>query len=280
MSAAFTHAGVTMATDGAAADVTVRVIAETLKPEDRRVACRADRRTVFVLNKADLTAFGAGGPLATARRHAEAIQATTRTPTVPMVGLLAIAELDDELMGALRTLVDAPGDLTSTDAFVQSEHPLSHTVRRRLLDTLDRFGIAHAVLAVADGADITAVRALLRRLSNIEAAVAQVDAVAAPVRYRRVRSAITELHTLALQSGDLQLAEFLSTDDTVLAVMGAAVEVVEADGMHVDRVDDPAAHRRRAVHWRRYADGPVNALHRSCAADICRGSLRLYGRSR
>ncbi len=33
------------------------------------------------------------------------------------------------------------------------------------------------------------------------------------------------------------------------------------------------------VHWTRYGDGPVNALHRSCAADICRGSLRLYGRS-
>ena len=46
------------------------------------------------------------------------------------------------------------------------------------------------------------------------------------------------------------------------------------------RGDDPAAHLRRAVHWRRYARGPVNALHRSCGADIARGSLRLLAGAR
>jgi hypothetical protein len=283
VSAALAYAGVAVTTDAVAADVTVLVIAETLKPEDRLAAGRSDRPTVIILNKADLMAFGSGGPLALARRHAAAICASVSslgTPTVPMVGLLAIAELDDELMAALQALVHAPADLTSIDAFVQSEHLLPREVRRRLLDALDRFGIAHAVLAVEDGADITAVRALLRRLSHVEEAVAQVDAVAAPVQYQRVRAAIAELHTLATRSGDQQLAEFLATDDTVLAVMGAAVEVVEADGLHVDRGDDPAAHRRRAVYWRRYGNGPVDALHRSCSADICRGSLRLYGRFR
>jgi hypothetical protein len=110
--------------------------------------------------------------------------------------------------------------------------------------------------------------------------VAQLDATGAPVRYRRVRAAIAELHALAAQSGKRELAEFLSADDTVLAVMAAAVDVVEAEGMHVDPGDDPAAHRRRAVHWRRYGQGPVNALHRNCSADICRGSLRLFGRCR
>ncbi len=280
VSAALAGAGVATTTEFAAADVTVLVIAEALKPEDVLVAGRVGRPTMIVLNKADLMAFGTGGPLARAQRHAAAIGATTHTPTVTMVGLLAIAELDDELMGALRTLADAPGDLSSTDAFVQGEHPLPPTVRSRLLDALDRFGLAHAVLAVGDGADITAVRALLRRLSNIEEAAAQVAAVAAPVRYRRARAAITELHVLAMQSGDQSLAEFLADDDTVLAMMGAAVEVMEADGMHVDRVDSPVAHRRRAVGWRRYGEGPVNALHRSCSADICRGSLRLYGRTR
>jgi hypothetical protein len=44
--------------------------------------------------------------------------------------------------------------------------------------------------------------------------------------------------------------------------------------------DDAAAHLRRAVHWRRYSRGPVDALHRSCGADIARGSLRLLGRTR
>ena len=69
--------------------------------------------------------------------------------------------------------------------------------------------------------------------------------------------------------------QFLDADATALAVMTAAVDVVEAAGMHVDRGDDPDAHARRAVQWNRYARGPVNALHRACAADIVRGSLRL-----
>ena len=62
-------------------------------------------------------------------------------------------------------------------------------------------------------------------------------AAGAPVRYRRVRSALTEMNSLAAQSGDERLAEFLSTDETVLAVMAAAVDVVEAAGAAVDRGD-------------------------------------------
>ena len=286
MSAALADAGVAVTADETVADVTALVIAETLKPEDRHTVTRSDTPTMVILNKADLTGFGVGGPLAAAQRHAEAVRAslssrsTPDTPTVPMAGLLAIAELDDELMTALRVLVHAPADLTSTDAFVQSEHRLSEGVRRRLLAVLDRFGIAHAVLAVENGADAAAVSALLHRLSRVEDAVARVYAVGAPVRYRRMRAAITELHALAVQSADHRLAELLRTDDMVLALMGAAVEVLEAEGMHVDRGDGPAAHRRRAAYWQRYGGGPVNDLHRSCSADICRGSLRLLGRSR
>ncbi len=278
VAAAFADAGIAVTADASAADVAALVIAETLKPEELVAATQSDMPTVIVLNKADLMAFGAGGPMALAQRRAATIRASTGTPTVPMIGLLAVAELEDDLMAALRTLVAAPADLTSVDAFVASEHPLTAGVRRRLVDTLDRFGIAHAVLAIDGGADIAAVRALLRRLSHVEAVVAQVNAAAAPVRYRRVCTAITELRTLATRSGDQQLAEFLASDATVLAVMGAAVDVVEADGTRVDRGDDPAAHRRRAVYWRRYGTGPVAAMHRSCAADICRGSLVLYGR--
>ncbi len=122
--------------------------------------------------------------------------------------------------------------------------------------------------------------AVLRRASQIDRVVEHIEAAGAPVRYRRVRSAITELNSLAMQSGDEGLAEFLSTDETVLAVMAAAVDVVEAAGVTVDRGDDAAAHLRRAVHWRRYSRGPVDALHRSCGADIARGSLRLLGRAR
>lgn len=276
---ALASAGVAVTPDDAAADLRVVVIAEALKPEDQAML-HADRPTVAVLNKADLTGFGAGGPLTLAHRRAAEYRALTGVPTVPMVALLATADLDGELISALHTLVRQPADLTSTDGFVQSQHPLSHEVRRRLLDTLDRFGIAHAVVAIGEGSDAAAVAAVLRRLSQTDRVVAHLEAAGAPVRYRRVRQAVSELHTLAVQSGDSRLTEFLSTDATVLAVMAAAVDVVEAAGVGVDTGDDAASHLRRAVHWRRYSRGPVDALHRSCGADISRGSLRLLRQAR
>jgi hypothetical protein len=278
--AALTRAGVTVTPDATAADVHVLVIAEALKPEDRAALAAADRPIVTVLNKADLTGLGGGGPLARAHRRAADCRALTGVPTVPMIALLATAELDDELMSALRGLVTESADLTSTDAFVRTGHSVRPELRRRLLAALDRFGIARAVLALGEGADAATVSAVLRRDSQIDRVVEHIEAAGAPVRYRRMRSAVTELNSLAMQSGDQRLAEFLSTDETVLAVMAAAVDVVEAAGAAVDRGDDAAAHVRRAVHWQRYSRGPVDALHRSCGADIARGSLRLLGRAR
>ncbi len=271
------------------ADVGVLVIAETVKPEDRTALSAAGHPMLTVLNKADLLGMGAGGPLATAERRAADCRALTGVPTVPMVGLLAGALLDDELVSALRALTVEPADLTSTDAFLDAGHRVPREARARLLATLDRFGIAHAVLALSRGTDASAVPALLRRLSGVDRVVAALDVVAAPVRYRRVRAAIAELEALAVRSGDSRAAEFLAADDTVIAVMNAAVDVVEGAGLVVDPDDRPRtrganlgphALLRRAVHWRRYSRGPVDALHRSCAADISRGSLRLLGRVR
>lgn len=279
VSAALSAAGVVVTPD-AVADVDVVVIAEALKPEDATLVGASERPTVVVLNKADLTGFGAGGPLASAHRRAARYRALTGVPTVPMVGLLGAVALDDDMLTALRALVREPADLTSTDAFVQCAHPVPVALRRRLLDTLDRFGVAHAVLALGDGVEPAALPALLRRHSLLDRVVAHVDAAGAPLRYQRVRSAITELRALAAQSGDERLARFLAGDDAVVGVMAAAVDVVQAAGVHVDTGDDPAAHLRRAVHWRRYGRGPVSALHRECAADISRGSLRLLGQSR
>ena len=154
-------------------------------------------------------------------------------------------------------------------------HRLPGEVRRRLLDTLDRYGVANAVLAVGSEGGTNALVARLRRLSLVDRVVEHLDAAGAPIRYRRVQAAIAELRMLAAQLNDDRLADFLSADTTVLATMSAAVDVVEAAGVRVDRSDEPAAHLRRAVHWKRYGCGPVGALHRSCAADISRGSLRL-----
>jgi hypothetical protein len=278
VAAALTASGAAVS-DAAAADVHVVVIAEALKPEDRALLTTADR-VVAVLNKADLTGLGDGGPLVRAHRRAAHCRAVTGVPTVPMIAMLATATLDEELMAALRLLVTEPAALTSTDAFGCCGHPLRPALRRRLLATLDRFGIACAVLALAEGADDAAVTTALRRASQVDRVMAHIEAAGAPVRYRRLQSAITELRALAVQSDDQRLAELLSTDETVLAVMAAAVDVVQAAGLSVDRGDDAAAHLARAVHWRRYSRGPVSALHSNCGADIARGSLRLLGHLR
>ncbi|MGV0853072.1 hypothetical protein [Mycolicibacterium phlei] len=275
VAAALAAAGVTVATAG---DVDVLVLTEAPKPEDLALVDPARRPVVAVLNKADCSGLGAGGPLAVAYRRAARFRSATGLVTVPMIALLADLRLPESLLAALQTLVAEPADLTSADAFVGGAHPLPAEVRARLLAVLDRFGIAHAVLALSEGVRPEELPARLRRLSQLDRVLEAVQAAAAPLRYRRLRAAIAELQALATQSEDL--ADLLAADDAVLSAMTAAVDVVEAAGLHVDRGDNPAAHLRRAVHWRRYGHGPVAALHRACAADITRGSLRLLERTR
>jgi hypothetical protein len=284
VSAALAGAGIAIAHDETV-DVDVVVVAEVFKPEDRAMlsagASRPSRPrnpALVVLNKADLAGFAAGGPIAMADRRAAVIAAMTGEPTVSMVALLAVATLDDELIAALGTLSVEPADLTSTDGFLAAGHSLSTAVRKRLLDTLDLFGIAHGVLALRQGADTAELPAVLHRLSQIDRVVARLAAVGAEVRYRRVRSALVALRAMAA-GGMPALADFLSGDDTVVAVMAAAVDVVHAAGLTVDAGDEPSAHLARALHWHRYSRGPVNHIHRACGADICRGSLRLLRRA-
>jgi hypothetical protein len=88
---------------------------------------------------------------------------------------------------------------------------------------------------------------------------------------------VAQLEALAVSDG--RIGDFLHCDDTVVARMAAAVDVVEAAGLTVDPADDPRTHLRRAVRWRRYSRGPASALHRACGADIARGSLRLWSRA-
>src|SRR3954464_2702593 len=115
VAAALAATGLEILDEGAAADVDVVVVAEALKPEDQ--AMLSSGPSLVVLTKADLAGFGAGGPIAVADRRAAAIQSLTGVPTVSMVGLLAVAALDDDLVAALRTLTAEPADLTSTDGF-------------------------------------------------------------------------------------------------------------------------------------------------------------------
>ncbi len=294
VAAALAAAGLSVADDDTTADVDVVVVAEALKPEDRAMLgsgsncspptlraggtpTRPRSPTLVVLNKADLAGFGAGGPIAVADRRAAEMQALTTVSTVSMVGLLAVAALDDELVTALHTLTAEPADLTSTDGFLSAGHSLPRSVRARLLDTLDLFGIAHSVLALQQGTEAAALPAVMRRLSQIDRVLARLAVVGAEVRYRRVRTALAQLRTMAAR-GAPAIAEFLSGDEAVIAVMAAAVDVVQAVGIPVDTDNQPSAHLQRALHWHRYSRGPVNRLHRQCGADICRGSLRLLRR--
>ena len=137
----------------------------------------------MVLTKADLAGAGPGGPLAVARRRASAIRAETATPTVPMVGLLSALDptpLDGDLICALRAFTDEPPDLAGVDAFVEEPHRVGRDVRVRLLERFDRFGIAHAILALAGGMEPDRLPAHLARLGNVEEVLSALDAARGP----------------------------------------------------------------------------------------------------
>jgi hypothetical protein len=256
---ALAAAGVALAPEG---DVDVHVVAEVVKPEDRAAIAASAGATLVVLNKADLLAR----PRALCARYRE----LTGVPTVPMAAHLAVAEIDDAMLAALRAHATAP-----------PSHPQA-PVARWLLDRLDLAGIACAVRALRAGADAGAVRRVLRRASGVDGVVSALAPMIAETGYRRVRSAVNALEGLmATADDDLRgrIAKFLSDDDTVLACMAAAVDVVEASGMTVDRGDDVDAHLRRATQWHRFRSSAVDHVHRSCGSDIMRGSLRLWRRA-
>ena len=278
---------------GQHADIEVRVVAEVVKPEDRRAVSAAAGPVLLVLTKADLSGFGPGGPVETARRRCAQVARITGTPAEPMVGLLALAALDPDvvdepLMDALRVLVDEPGDLRTAETFVAGPHRVSAAERQRLVDALDLFGIAHAVIALRDAAPsapvgLDAVRAVLRRVSGVDAVAARIESLGAEVRYCRLRAVIAELELAGL--ADSAVADFLTSDDALLAQMAAAIDVMRAAGLAIDGAGgdlaaEADAHLRRAVRWRRYGAGPVTSVHRACASDISRGSLRLWGTGR
>jgi hypothetical protein len=279
-----------------AAEVVVYVIAEVVKPEDSDAIAAAGRPTLAVLNKADLAGSLSGragdGPIAAAKARCAEFSALLGVPVEPMIGLLAVATLDDldgALWSALRALAADPGGAGCLDGsfagFLAADNPVPTDVRRRLLDALDLFGTALGIAAVRRGGTPAQVRALLRRISGVDAALNQIAVVGAEVRYRRVLRAVAELEALAVARDEIaeHIGGFLSRDDTVVARMAAAVDLAEAAGLDVDPADtdgdDPAAHLPRAVRWQRYARGPVGDLHRACGADIARGSLRLWSQA-
>jgi hypothetical protein len=274
------------------ADLVVYVTTEVVKPEDiQAIRAIAPRPVLAVLNKADLLGFAGDGPVAVAKSRCAHFSALIGVPVQPMIGLLAVAALDDpgecldeDLWTALRVLAAHPGGVASLegchDGFLAADSPVPTEVRQRLLDTLDLFGTALGVAAVKRGGTPAQVRALLRRVSCVDAVVDKVAALGAEVRYRRILKAVAELEAMAV--ADEEISEFLRRDDTVLARMASAVAVAEAAGLEVGPCDDPADHLAQALRWQRYSVGGIengslaSDIHRACGADIARGSLRLW----
>jgi hypothetical protein len=258
------------------ADLVVYVTTEVVKPEDSAAIAEARRPVLVVLNKADLAGFAGDGPIVAARDRCARFAALPElggAPVEPMIGLLAVAAHDD-LPDAVWTTLCAENGPVPTEA------------RLRLLGTLDLFGTALAVAAVRKASTRAQLRALLRRVSCVDNVVAKLNTLGAQVRYRRVLDTVAALEALAVSAAGSadrlgeRISEFLAHDKTVVARMAAAMEAIELADAELGPVEDgadPATHLSRAVHWQHYGlAGPDSDVHRACAADISRGSLRLW----
>jgi hypothetical protein len=252
------------------ADVAVYVVAEAVKPEDRKnvAAVRAARsRPVLVLlNKADLSG----------RCGVADVAAATGAAAAPMSALFALAavdgRLDNELWAALGRLAAQPADLSSVDHFVSSPHPMPRQARERLCATLDLSGIERVLELARRGGTVPQARMLLRRLSGVDDVVAHLSSLGAGVHHRRMSEAAARLEALAV--GDSRIDEFVNRDATVAAGMAAAAAAVREQCLP----GEPALQRARR--WHAYRSAPVGADQRACAADIARGSLRSWSARR
>ena len=266
------------------ADVVVYVTAEVMKPEDAAAIAAAQLPVVALLNKADLTGFAGDGPIVAARARCARFAELVGVPVEPIIGLLAVAAVDvleNPVWDTLRGLAghhDSALFDGSFEGFLAADVSVPTEDRVRLLETLDLFGAALGVAAVRNGVTPAQLRALLRRVSCVDAVIGKIHAVGAEVRYRRVLDAVAALEALAVADDALgaRISEFLAHDDTVLARMAAATDLAEAELGPVGDGADSAAHLSRAVRWQRYSQGPVSEVHRAFAVDIARGSLRLW----
>jgi len=230
-------AGIPVVSPGDAADIDVYVFVETLNADDLAALASSTRPAVAVLNKADLTGFGDGAP---AERCA-ALRRETGVAVCPLSALLAVAGFDPEVLdeAALEALRTLAGGATSA---------LGQAARWRLAAELDVFGTALAVAAVRDGAGRAAIAELLRAVSGIDALIGEIDRAGAVVGYHG------------------------AAGPARIAAAGAVLCAAGAPGPAVASSD----HLARALHWHRYARGPVSALHRACALDVARGALQLW----
>lgn len=136
-------------------DLVVYVTVEVVKPEDREAIAATRRPVVAVLNKADLAGpLSGAGPIVMAQARCAQFSTLLGVPMESMIGLLAVAaldDLDDTLRAVLRALAAHPDGFDALDravaGFLAAALPVPTEVRLRLLDTLDLFGIALGMAA-------------------------------------------------------------------------------------------------------------------------------------
>ncbi|PIB77295.1 hypothetical protein CQY22_002580 [Mycolicibacterium brumae] len=259
------------------AELRVRVLAEVVKPEDRADAAP----DLLVWNKADLSGVRGGGPVALAMRRCAELTAATGLPAEPMVALVALGAdaLDAPMLDALTTLAGDPADLRTPDGFLAGPHRVPATVRARLLETLDMFGIAHAVVAMRAGEDADGVRVALRAASRVDEVLAAAHAAAAPAYFRRAQAAVWGLRALALGDAGLSdaVAGWLAGPAALAGLRAVAAAVLRADvGAGGPTGGLPGGPLERARHWQAYAAGPVDELRRACAAELVRAELAAH----
>lgn len=219
------------------ADVDVYVFVETLNADDRAALAASVRPTIAVLNKTDLAGLGDGGPPALVAERCQRLRRETGIPVRPFSALLAVAGTDQDVLD------DAA--LRALRALA-SGAGLDEGARRRLTADLDVFGTAVAVAALRHGTGRSAIAELLCGVSGIAELVMDIDRAGAVSRYRRA-------------AGPARIA--------------AAVAVLDAAGAAAPETANPLG---QAIHWDRYARGPISTLHHSCARDASRGALRRW----
>jgi len=221
-------------------DVDVYVFTETLDDADRAAERAPGRPTVAVLNKAELCGLSADGPLAVAADRCRALRRETAVPVVAFSALLAVA-------ATVPAVLDEQA-LAALRALAAGTVPDAET-RLRLAAELDVVGTAGSVAALRAGADASAIAGVLRAGSGIGDVITEIDRAGAPIRYRR------------------------AVGPARVAAAGAVLDIAGAPS---PRRADPLA---RAIHWQRYARGPVSPLHRSCAMDLARDAMRRWSQA-
>lgn len=270
-------------------DLVVYVTVEVVKPEDREAIAATRRPVVAVLNKADLAGpLSGAGPIVMAQARCAQFSTLLGVPMESMIGLLAVAaldDLDDTLRAVLRALAAHP------DGFDALDRAVAGFLARQPCRSLPRYGCGcwtPSTCSASHWAWQRSGRAGPREPRRSSAPCYAGSAVSTPSSTRSpppvlrcatggclTRSRSCE--ALAAQAKEIggPIGEFLRDDDTVLARMAAAVDVALAVGLDVGPLDDPAAHLPRAVRWHRYSLDNGD-MHRTCGADIARGSLRLW----